>query len=253
MALQTTMDKLIGMRLSMMARAYADQDTMAGVHEMTFEERFAQLVDAEWDSRRTNKRARLLRQATLSCPEARVGDIKWYADRRLDRAFVMELSNCTWVTDRKNLVITGATGSGKTWMACALAAAACESFRTVKYIRLPELMDELAVARDEEWLKAKRRYVKYDLLVIDDFMLEPLGGREARELLELVESRYKRGSMILCSQYGPSGWHERITEGALADAVIDRLIYNSRSMHIEGESMRKRLAQEAEGAGADAV
>lgn len=243
MANQSTIDRLCSMRLSVMAHAYADQDGMPGVQEMSFDERLAQVVDAEWDSRRTNKRARLLRQARLSCPEARVADVRWDPDRKLDRALIMELSNCSWVVDRRNVVITGATGSGKTWIACALAAAACEAFHTTRYVRMPELMDELAVSRDEDWLKAKHRYAKCELLVIDDFMLEPLEGREARELLELVEARYRQGSMILCSQYGPSGWHERIGEGALADAVIDRIVYNSRMIHVEGtESMRKRMA-----------
>ena len=245
MASQGTIDRLCGMRLSAMAHAYADQDSMPGVGAMTFDERLAQVVDAEWDSRRTNKRDRLPGQARLSCPEARVADVRWDPDRKLDRPLVMELSNCTWVSDRRNVVITGATGSGKTWIACALAAAACESFHTTRYVRMPQLMDELVVSRDEEWAKAKRRLEKVELLVIDDFMLEPLKGREARELLELVEARYRRGSLILCSQYGPSGWHERIGEGALADAVIDRVVYNSRMIHIEGrESMRKRMAEE---------
>lgn len=246
MANQSTIDRLCGMRLSAMAHAYADQDYMTGVDGMTFDERLAQIVDAEWDSRRTNKRTRLLRQARLSCPDARVADVRWDPDRKLDRSLIMELSNCTWVSDRKNLIVTGATGSGKTWISCALAAAACEAFHTTRYVRMPQLMDELAVSRDDDWLKAKRRYQTCDLLVIDDFMLEPLEGREARELLELVESRYRQGSMILCSQYGPSGWHERIGEGAVADAVIDRVVYNSRMIHIEGtESMRKRMADEA--------
>ena len=244
MANQSTIDKLCGMRLSVMAHAYADQSGMPGVDGMSFDERLAQIVDAEWDSRRTNRRARLLKQAQLSCPEARVQDVMWYADRKLDRSRIMELSNCTWVTDRRNLVITGATGTGKSWLACALGAAACESFRSTRYVRMPELMDELAVSKDEDWLKAKKRYASCDLLIIDDFMLEAIDGREARELLEIVEARYRQGSLILCSQYGPSGWHERIGEGALADAVIDRVVYSSYMIHIEGESMRKRMALE---------
>ena len=245
MANRSTIERLCGMRLSVMAHAYADQDGMPGIDGMTFDERLAQMVDAEWDSRRTNKRARLLRQARLSCPEARVADVRWHPDRKLDRSLIMELSNCTWVTDRRNVIVTGATGSGKTWIACALAAAACEAFHTTRYVRMPQLMDELAVSKDEDWAKAKKRYATCDLLVIDDFMLEPLQAREARELLELVEARYRQGSLILCSQYGPSGWHERIGEGALADAVIDRVVYNSHMIHIEGkESMRKRMASE---------
>lgn len=244
MSMQATIDKMVEMRLSVMAHAYADQETMPGVAEMTFDERLAQMVDAEWDSRRTNRRVRLLRQARLSCPDARVSEVRWYADRELDRTQIMELSNCTWVGSHRNLILTGATGSGKTWLACALVAA-CECFRTTRYVRMAELMDELAVSKTEDWLRAKARYAKYDLLVIDDFMLEPLESREARELLELVEARYMRGSLILCSQYQPSAWHERIGDSPLADAVIDRVVYNASSISIKGESMRKRLARES--------
>ena len=244
MANQSTLDKLRGMRLSVAAAAYQDQDAMRGVEAMSFDERLAQIVDAEWDSRRSNKRVRLLRQAQLPCPDANVADIVYDADRGLDRSEMLELSNCTWVTERRNVVLVGASGAGKTWVGCALAVAACNAFHTVRYVRMPEMLDELAASRDEDWLKAKRRYRKCDLLFVDDWLLEPVGPREARELLELVESRYRNGSMIICSQYGPSGWHERISEGALADAVIDRLVYNSRMIHLRGkESMRKRMAE----------
>lgn len=245
MASQTTIDRLVEMKLSCMAHAYGDQDSLREASQMTFDERLAQIVDAEWDARRPNKRERLLKQARLPFPDAHVSEIRWDADRRLDRSLLMELSNCSWVSDRRNLVLTGATGSGKTWIACAMGAAACSSFHTTRYVRLPELLDELAASRDEDWLKAKRLYARCELLVIDDFMLQPVDRKEARELLEIVESRYMRGSMILCSQYSPSGWHERIGEGALADAVIDRLVYNSTMIHLEGdESMRKRMAAE---------
>jgi DNA replication protein DnaC len=219
-------------------------DIMERASNAGFDERLAQIVDAEWDSRRSNKRVRLLRQAQLSCPDANVADIVYDADRGLDRSEMIELSNCTWVTERRNVVLVGASGAGKTWVGCALAVAACNAFHTVRYARMPEMLDELAASRDEDWLRAKKRYRKCDLLFVDDWLLEPVGAKGARELLELVESRYRNGSMIICSQYGPSGWHGRISEGALADAVIDRLVYNSRMIHLKGkESMRKRMAE----------
>ena len=210
-ASQTTMDKLYGMRLSVMAQAYRDQEEMLSVADMTFDERFAMIVDAEWDSRRINKRTRLLRQAAFSDPEA-------------------------------NVVITGASGAGKSWLACALGVAACNAFYSVRYTRMPEMLDELTVSKDEEWLKSKKRYTKCDVLIVDDWLLEKIGGDQARELLEIVESRLRTGSLIICSQFSPAGWHAKLGEGAIADAVIDRIVYRSDVIHIEGdESMRKRI------------
>lgn len=148
-ASQTTMDKLYGMRLSVMAQAYRDQEETHGIADMTFDERFAMIVDAEWDSRRINKRTRLLRQAAFSDPEANVIDIRYDADRKLDKARIAELANCEWVKAHRNVVITGASGAGKSWLACALGVAACNAFHSVRYTRMPEMLDELTVSKDE--------------------------------------------------------------------------------------------------------
>ena len=162
-ASQTTMDKLYGMRMSVMAQAYRDQEESQGVAEMTFDERFAMIVDAEWDARRINRRTRLLRQAGFSDPEANIADVRYDADRKLDRTKLIELSNCTWIRGHRNVVITGASGAGKSWIACALGVAACNAFFSVRYVRLPEMLDELNVSKNEDWLKAKKRYTKCDL------------------------------------------------------------------------------------------
>lgn len=166
-ASQTTMDKLYGMRMSVMAQAYRDQEESQGVAEMTFDERFAMIVDAEWDARRINRRTRLLRQAGFSDPEANIADVRYDADRKLDRTKLIELSNCTWIRGHRNVVITGASGAGKSWIACALGVAACNAFFSVRYVRLPEMLDELNVSKNEDWLKAKKRYTKCDLLILD--------------------------------------------------------------------------------------
>ena len=242
MASQSTMDKLYNMRLSVMAQAYRDQDELPGASDMTFDERFAMVVDAEWDARRVNKRTRLLRQAGFSDPEANVADIRYDADRKLDKARMAELSNCEWVRNHRNVLITGASGAGKSWIACALGVAACNAFFSVRYVRLPEMLDELVVDKDDEWLKAKKRYLKCDLLILDDWLLEKVDGKRARELLEIVEGRLRTGSLLICSQFSPAGWHSKLGEGAIADAVIDRIVYRSEVVHIEGdESMRKRI------------
>ena len=244
MAIESTMDKLYEMRLSVMARAYRDQDETPGTQEFGFDERVAMMVDAEWDARRTNKRTKLLRAAGFSIHDANVADIRYDADRKLDRAKILELSNSSWVKEKRNLMITGSTGAGKTWLACALGVAACNAFFSVKYVRLPQMMDDLMVSKDVEWLKAKKRYVKCDLLIIDDWLLEALQPKESREVLEIIESRYRVGSLMLCSQFSPAGWHTKLGEGAIADAVIDRVVYNSHVIHVEGdESMRKRMSE----------
>lgn len=242
MTRQSTMDKLYNMRLSVMAQAYRDLDELPGAADMTFDERFAMVVDAEWDARRVNKRTRLLRQAGFSDPEANVADIRYDADRRLDKTRMTELSSCEWVRNHRNVLITGASGAGKSWIACALGVAACNAFFSVRYVRLPEMLDELAVDKDDEWLKMKKRYLKCDLLILDDWLLEKVDGKRARELLEIVEGRLRTGSLLICSQFSPAGWHSKLGEGAIADAVIDRIVYRFEVIHIEGDkSMRKRI------------
>lgn len=241
--MQSTMDKLYEMRMSVMARAYRDLEDTPGTADMDFDEKLAMIVDAEWDARRVNKRLRLLRQANFSAPDANVADVRYDPDRKLDRDRIAQLAGCGWVRDARNVVITGATGSGKTWLACALGVAACNAFLTVRYARMPELLDELCVKKDEDWAKAKKKLVKCDLLIVDDWMLEPLRSEEARELLEIVEARNRRGSMMLCSQFSAGGWAAKIGEGAVAEAIVDRIVHNSHVIHIEGEeSMRKRMS-----------
>lgn len=157
MANESTMDKMHQMRLSVMARAYREQEDSPGIAGMGFDERLAMIVDAEWDARRTNKRLRYLRQAGFPEPDANVADVRYDDDRKLDRSQILELSNCDWIRNHRNVLFTGASGSGKTWISNALGVAACNAFFTVRYTRLPELLDELTVFKDEDWLKQRKR------------------------------------------------------------------------------------------------
>lgn len=243
MEMESTLSKLHEMRMTMMGRAWRDQEERADMRELPFDERFAMLVDAEWDARRVNKRIRLLRQAGFSATEANASDIRYDADRKLDKGQLMELSNCSWIRDHRNVVITGSTGAGKTWLACALGVAACNSFYSVRYVRLPEMLDDLTIVKGEEWVKLKKRYVKCDLLIIDDWLLESVKVAESREILEIVEARNRCGSLLLCSQFAPAGWYSKLGSGPVADAVIDRIVHNSHVVNIQGEeSMRKRTS-----------
>jgi DNA replication protein DnaC len=245
MANETTMSKLHEMRLSTLARAWREQDEDTAYSSMGFDERFSLLVDAEWDIRRINKRTRLLRSANFSVHEANITDVRYDADRKLDRAKIEDLSHCNWIRDGLNLILTGSTGAGKSWLACALGVCACNNFCTVRYTRLPQLLDELALARETDRLSRwQKRHIKCDLLIIDDWLLVGLSEKESREVLEIIEARHGVRSTLLCSQYSPGGWHAKLGEGAIADAVIDRLVYSSHIIHIEGkESMRKRVSR----------
>ena len=245
MANETTINKLYEMRLSPFARAYRDQEDDIFYASMGFDERLSLLVDAEWDSRRINKRTKLLRSANLSARDANIIDIRYDADRKLNKAKIEELASCKWIRDGLNVIITGSTGAGKSWISCALGVCACNNFYTVRYIRLPQLLDELALAREaNEYRKWQKRYIACELLIIDDWLLVSLTDKEAREVLEIIESRHGVKSTMHSSQYAPGGWHARLGEGAIADAVIDRLVYNSHMIHIEGkESMRKKVSK----------
>jgi DNA replication protein DnaC len=244
MTYETTLNRLFEMKLSAFARALHDQEENSAYLTMGFEDRLSLLVDAEWDSRRINKRTRLLRSANFSANEANIADVRYDADRKLSKDKIEDLATCKWIRDAINIIITGSTGAGKSWLACALGVCACNNFYSVRYIRLPQLLDELVLAKETgEYRKWQKRYIACDLLIIDDWLLMTLTEKEAREVLEIIESRHGQRSTMLCSQFAPAGWHAKLGEGAIADAVIDRLIYNSHIIHIEGsESMRKRTS-----------
>lgn len=241
---QLTIDQLIQLRLSAMAFAYREQDKEPAFASMAFDERFSLLVEAEYDARKQNKRKRLIKAARLSDPDAVIEDVLYYPDRMLNKEQIVNLGHGNWIDEHQNILLTGASGSGKSWLACAFANRTIDQYRSVVYTRLPELLDKMSAPKDDLWLKDKRRYLNCDVLVLDDFLLEPIEIHQARELLEIVEGRHRKSSLIVCSQFSPAGWHENILSEPIADATLDRLLYSSHHIHIEGnESMRKRMSK----------
>lgn len=237
-----TITKLHELKLSTMAVSFAEQLQSNGIANLTFEERFGLLVDAEWLARKNNRLKRLIRNADYALPGACVEDIEYHTDRHLDKAMIARLATCNYVQECHNLILLGATGSGKTYLATAFGMAASRSFYTVKYVRLPELLGELAIARGEgNYRRIIKAYKQVKLLILDEWLLYPLKETEARDLLEIVEGRYKKASTIFCSQFEVGGWHPKIGEPTLADAICDRIVHDSYTIVIGGEdSMRKR-------------
>ena len=223
-----TLNKLHDMRLSAMAEAYRQQLSDPAIATLEFEERFGLLVDAEWSRRKSNRLNKLIRKADLQHSSAAIENIEYHADRKLDKGQIARLANCAYITEKHNIIILGASGSGKTYLSCAFGIAACRNFYTVKYVRLPDLLNEMAVARGEGiYQKVRNHYQKVSLLILDEWLLLPLTSSEARDVLEIVEARHKRASTIFSSQFAPAGWHGKIGEGTLADAILDRIVHDS--------------------------
>jgi len=242
MLANTTAEKLREMRLSVMAGAFADQLGDAAMSELSFEDRFGLIVDSEWATRRSNRLTRLIRAAGYAFPNAAVEDIEYHPDRGLDKALITRLSTCNYIKEHHNVIILGATGSGKTYLANALGMTASRSFFTVRYVRLPELLGELAIARVEnKYRSVIKAYKQVNLLILDEWLLYALKESEARDLLEIAEGRYKKGSTIFCSQLDVAGWHPKIGDPTMADAVCDWIVHDSYTIVIRGDdSMRKR-------------
>ncbi len=224
-----------------MAAAFKEQLTDPKIAELSFEDRFGLLVDKEWLTRKNNHLTRLIKNASFSQPNACVEDISYSSGRKLDKAQITRLASCNFIYEHHNLMLLGATGCGKTYIACALGMAAARQFLTVHYVRLPELLTELAISRTTgTFSKTIDKYKKPALLILDEWLLYQLKDSEARDLLEIAEARYKKGSIIFCSQFDVPGWRDKIDSPIIADAICDRIVHDSYRIVIEcEESMRK--------------
>ena len=244
-----TLEKLQVLKLTGMLKALEEQMQMGEAAELSFEERLGLLVDREMTERENRRLINRLRKAKLR-QTATIEDIDWRAPRGLDRSVVMTLTGCEWIARRQNCLMTGPTGVGKSWLACALGHKACREGYNVLYCRLPRLWRELSVARgDGRYLKLMGGLARMDLLILDDWAVAPLGEPERHDLLEILEDRYDRRSTLVTSQLPVDHWHETIGDPTLADAILDRLVHNAHKLVLKGESMRKKRKPEARGNG----
>lgn len=234
-----TMEKLRRLKLQGMARALEEQNKGSDFGRLDFNERLGHLVDSEQIQRENQSMSRRLNRARLR-HNACVEDIDYRHPRGLDKSLMKKLSSCQWIKEHHNLVITGPTGVGKSFIGCALAHKACLDGYNSAYYRAPRLFTYLEVAKAEgRYTKALQQIAKMDLLIIDDWGLTKINTREEQELLEVMEDRYELRSTIILSQIPLKDWHELIPNKTIADAVLDRIIHNAYRMELKGDSLRK--------------
>ncbi len=245
------LDKLQTLRLTGMYQALVEQLQMPDIAALTFEERLGLLVDRESTERENRRLTTRLRQAKLR-QTACIEDIDYRHPRGLDKSLMARLATCQWVRERHNVLITGPTGIGKTWLGCALGHKACREGLTVLYLRLPRFLPELPIAKgDGRYGKLLTTLAKTDVLILDDWGLAPFSDENRRDLLEIVEDRHERRATIITSQLPVEHWHDALGDPTLADAILDRLVHNAYKIALHGESMRKRPAKLTRGAMSD--
>lgn len=238
-----TVDQLRSLKLSGMAEALEHQMGNPAFAKLGFAQRMQDLVDAELASRDTRRYDRIIKNAklkVLAAPE----DIEYKSGRGLDKSVMADLLTLSWIGKHKNVLINGATGTGKTWVACALGVQAARQGMTVLYKRVPRVLEDLTFARDDGSIsKLRSQFAKAQLLILDDFGVTQLNNRGRTDLLELLDDRVDVSSTIVAAQLPIKDWHGHINDPALADAILDRLIYGSVKLDLKGESMRKAKAR----------
>ena len=242
---QSTIDKLIEMHMTPMADAFRVQKDDPSMKEVPFEDRFGMLVDTEYTARKNNRLKRLIRKAEFEQPDASIADIDYGHNRKLNRTLIERLATCEYITEYRNIFITGATGSGKTYMACAFGMEACKHYYTVKYVRMPDLLIDLKSAKDAgRFTDVLKKYTNPTLLILDEWLLLKLSEDDAPNLLELIHKRRKHSSTIFCSQFREEGWYNKLggKDSPLSDAIMDRISYDSYKIVIESINPDKDIS-----------
>ena len=240
---EQTMNKLHVMKLTGMAEAYREQQEQPQAAELSFDERFGLLVDRQWTWREDRALKTRLCNAKLKL-QACVEDLDYCASRGLKRSQMEQLSDSDWIRFHQNCIVTGPTGTGKTFLACALGQKACRDGYRVRYYVAGKLFRDLTAAQgDGSFLRLSTKLLKADLLVVDDWGMETLQERQYRDFLEILDDRQGTGSTLVTSQFPTKLWHDTIGNPTLADAILDRLIHNAHSIQLKGESLRKRTAR----------
>jgi DNA replication protein DnaC len=238
---QHTITRLRALRLEGMARAFEEQLLQPAAQSLSFEERFGLLVDRETSWRDSKRIARLLKVAKLKVSSASIEDIDYRPNRGLDKRLVSTLASCDWIRHAQNLILVGATGTGKTWLCCAFGQAACRQGFSTVYLRASRLLEELRIAHgDGSFARKLSALARTDLIVIDDWAQVSLTHNDRANLLEVLDDRVNTRSTLITSQLPVDTWHEYLADSTLADAILDRLVHHSHRIALKGESMRKR-------------
>jgi DNA replication protein DnaC len=240
-----TVNKLKQMKLNGMVDALQQQEDESVFQELGFSERLGLLVDREFSRRQHNRLQRLIHAAKFQNSSACVEDINYLQDRHLDRNLILELASCNYIPHAENVIIVGPTGAGKSYLAQAFGQAACRRLLSTRYIHLSDLFDELSLARSkgpEALLRLRKQFIKYDLLIIDEWLLFPISEADTEQLLWIIDRRHNHKATIIASQYEPAEWLDQIPIPVAAEAVTDRLASKAYKIIIKGkDSMRKLI------------
>jgi DNA replication protein DnaC len=235
-----TLEKLHALKLDALAAAWTEQQHQADLTALAFDERLGLLVEAEWLARENKRLGRALQEAKLKLAHACIEAIDYPARRELDKVVIRQLATCRWIEEHHNVILVGATGTGKSFIACALAHQACRKGYRAAYRRASRLFQDLALARaDGTYVRLLTKLARLDVLLIDDWALAPVQDAERRDLLEILEDRYGVRSTIITSQLPPAQWHDYLSDATLADAICDRLLHNAHRIVLKGPSRRK--------------